>query len=68
MSCVVWLRVCSSCFENEEQKDFFSCCIIGMSITFNEEETIVPKNIKEIEKGDVKLNKTLPICWTIDYR
>lgn len=57
MSCVVGLRVYSNCFENEEQRDLFSRCIIGMPITFNEEEPTISKHIKEIEKREVKFKR-----------
>lgn len=54
MSCIVGLRVYLNYFEDAEQRDLFSRCIIGMPIGFNEREPEFADNMDEKERKRVK--------------
>lgn len=50
MSCIVGLRIYSNYFENAEQRDLFSRCIIGMPIEFDEKKPQYISNMSEEER------------------
>jgi len=55
MSCIVGLRTYATFFENDEQKNFFARCIIGMKMRLTEKEPAEFKaNMTEAEKKDLK--------------